>query len=72
MHQQPWSNGLSRSSCQPWAVDTIQLWLEEEDEEESRRIGELKEQQRKKQKLFEEKLKQRQEQTPSPPGPLHP
>jgi len=69
MHQQPWATDLSGMSCLP--LDTIQLWLEKEDKEESKRLGELKEQQKKRQKLFEEQFKQRQEHGPwtsSPPG----
>jgi hypothetical protein len=72
MHQQSWSTGLSGRTCRPWALDSIQLWLEEEDEAESRRIGELKEQQKKKQKIIEEQLKQRQEQAPRSPESLNP
>ena len=67
MHQEPWATGRSGKSCPP--PDTIQLWLEKEDKEESKRIGELKEQQKKWQKLFEEQLKQRQEQASRMPSP---
>jgi len=43
MHQNTEPTALSVTSFRPWAFDTAQLWLEEEDKEESRRIGELKE-----------------------------
>ena len=69
MHQQSWPTGRSTMLCPP--LGTIQLWLEEENKEESKRLGELKEQQKKRQKLFEEEFKQRQAhalRVPSPPG----
>ena len=59
MHQQP--RATVRSEMLRPRLDTIQLWLEKEDKEESKRLGELKEQQKKRQKLFEEQFKQRQE-----------
>jgi hypothetical protein len=52
-------SGLLRSG----ALDAVQLWLEKENKEESRRIGELKERQKQKQKVFEEQFKKRQEQS---------
>ena len=69
MHQEPWSTGLSGMLYQPSTLDTIQLRLEKEDVEESKRIGQLKEQQKKRQKLFEEQFKQRQGDAPQAPSP---
>jgi hypothetical protein len=69
MHQQPWATDLPEMSIP--LLDTIQLWLEEEDKEESKRIGELKEQQKKRQKLFEEEMTRRQH-APSRPEPAQP
>ena len=67
MYQQPWPTGRPEMLCPP--IGTIQLWLEEEDKEESKRLGELKEKQKKRQKLFEEQFKQRQEHAPGMPSP---
>jgi len=69
MHHETWSADLSGMSYQPLTLDTIHLWLEKEDVEESKRIGQLKEQQKKRQKLFEEQFKQRQEHAPRTPSP---
>ena len=66
MHQQPRTTVISGASCPP--LDTPRLWLEKEDKEESQRLGELKEQQKRRQKLFEEQLKQRQEHGTSLPS----
>jgi hypothetical protein len=52
------------------AMGQIWLWLEEEDKEESKRIGELKERQKQRQKAFEEQYKRRQEQSPRQPENL--
>jgi hypothetical protein len=69
MHQQPQSTVLSMNPSRPWPRDAGQLWLEEEDKEESKRLGELKEKQKKRQKLFEEQFKRRQEHAPGMPSP---
>ena len=63
MHPQPHSNGVSPETCQPGAIDAIELFLEEFDEEESKRIGRLKEDQKKKQKEFEDKYKKPQKES---------
>jgi hypothetical protein len=62
MHQNTQSTTLPVKSPPPWALDAVQLWLEEEDKEESRRIGELKERQKQRQRAIEEEYKKRQEQ----------
>ena len=67
MYQQPWPTGRSEMLCPP--LSTIQLGLEEENKEESKRLGELKEQQKKRQKLFEEQFWQQQERAPRVPSP---
>jgi hypothetical protein len=67
MHQQPQSTGLSMKSSAPWLVDAVQLWAEEEDKEESKRIGKLKEQQREKQRLIEEEINRRRREQGLPP-----
>jgi hypothetical protein len=64
MHQHLYSTGGISRPCRPLAVGTTPLWLEEENEEESKRIGQLKEQQKKKQKALEDQYKKRQEQSP--------
>jgi len=61
---------LPKMSLPP--IDKIQLWLEEEDKEESKRIGKLKEQQKKRQKLFEEQLRQRFQDDSQPSEPFKP
>jgi hypothetical protein len=63
MHHNTEPTTLSVTSFRPSAFDTVQLWLEEEDKEESRRIGELKERQKQKQKAIVEEYKKRQEQS---------
>ena len=63
MHQQPHSSGVSPMTRQPGTVDAIELWLEDIDEEESKRIGRLKEEQKQKQKEFEERYKKPQKVT---------
>jgi hypothetical protein len=70
MHQQPLDARLPEMSFP--AVNKIRLWLEEEDKEESKRIGKLKEQQKQRQKLFEEQLRQRQQQDSRSSEPLKP
>ena len=71
MYQQSQSTGtpIISLSC---ALDAIQLWLEEEDKEESKRIGELKRQQKEKQRVIEEQVRRQWEQNaprvPSPSG----
>jgi len=67
MHQQP--RATIGSEMLRLRLDTIQLWLEKEDKEESKRLGELKEQQKKRQKLFEEQFRQQQERAPRIPSP---
>jgi hypothetical protein len=69
MYQQLWPTGRSEMLCPP--LSPIQLWLEEEDKEESKRLGELKERQKQRQKAFEDEVRRRQEhapRVPSPPG----
>jgi len=70
MHQQPLDARLPDMSFP--AVNKIRLLLEEEDKEESKRIGKLKEQQKQRQKLFEEQLRQRQQQDSRSSEPLKP
>jgi hypothetical protein len=69
MQQQIYSDNVSLEPCEPTPIETIWLWLEEEDKEESKRIGELKERQKQKQKAFEEQVRKRQEHAPRPPSP---
>jgi hypothetical protein len=64
MHQQLYSSGVLPDSRRSLAIDAIHLWLEDENEEESKRIGQLKEQQKQKQRAVEEQYKKRQEQSP--------
>jgi hypothetical protein len=68
MHQQPQSTVLSMKSSCPWPLDTVQLWLEDEDKEESKRIEELLKRQKEKQKRIEEEVKRRREQGLPPLG----
>jgi 4-alpha-glucanotransferase len=67
MYQQSRSTDSSITSS-PCALDTIRLWLEEEDKEESKRIGELKRQQKEKQRIIEEQVRRQWEQNAPPPG----
>ena len=67
MYQQSQSTASSITPS-PRALDTIRLWLEEEDKEESKRIGELKRQQKEKQRIIEEQVRRQWEQNAPPPG----
>ena len=67
MHQQSHSTALAITPS-PCVIDTIQLWFEEEDKEESKRIGELKRQQKEKQRIIEEQVRRQWEQNAPPPG----
>jgi hypothetical protein len=71
MYQQSQSTD-SPITSPPRPLDTIRLWLEAEDKEESRRIGELKRKQKEKQRIIEEQVRRQWEQNapraPSPSG----